>query len=92
MNIPPAFPKMGAWFDTEVRDMIREGEDVFSFALRHIDDHEKQEVKTFLIEVLATVHDPKELQRLWRHAQSRIVIPDDRHLRALLQEIVNRIG
>lgn len=92
MNIPPEFPKMGVWFDNEFDEELREGQDVFTFALETLDDSEKQVVKAFLIDVLATVHDPKELQQVWRAAESRTFIPDDRQLRAFLQEIVNRIG
>lgn len=91
MKIPPEFPKMGVWFDVEVDDEFREGKDEVDFALDTLNDNEKQVIKAFLIDVLASVHDPKELQLVWRAANSRTYIPDDRQLRAFLQEIVNRI-
>ncbi|WP_342362834.1 hypothetical protein [Terrarubrum flagellatum] len=92
LKVPPEFPKMGVWFDLEVDDEFREGKDEITFALDTLNAAEKQVVKTFLMDVLANVRDPKELQLIWRAANSRTYIPDDRQLRVFLQEIVNRIG
>lgn len=92
MNIPPEFPKMGVWFALDIDDEFREGEDEITFALSFLNQEEKKVVKTFLVNVLATVHDPRELQLIWHEANSRTYIRDDRQLRAFLQEIVNRIN
>ncbi|WP_271893216.1 hypothetical protein [Candidatus Phyllobacterium onerii] len=91
MKIPPEFPEMCVWFNPSILAAFPEVKDEFAFALSQVTAQQRQVIKQFLSDVLENVHDSKELNVIWRAANSNCRFDSDEDLRVFLAEIVRRI-
>ncbi len=70
MKVPSEFPELCQWFNPFILEAFPEVEDEFAFALSHVGDQQKRVIKDFVLDVLKNVHDSKELDQIWRAANS----------------------
>ena len=91
IKIPPAFPKMGTWLNYRLDSLWKPGQNIVNFAISHVDDREKRQIRSSLKKALAADLSQDELETLWSFGETNILIPDEREFRDYIGWIITEI-
>jgi hypothetical protein len=87
MVISSSFKKLCSYFFQDIGLTYPDPKDWIPFALRHVNETDKKEIKNFLDELFERKPENKELQSIWFSTDAEVSFPHGDDLRNFLKEI-----